>query len=173
MTESMLRKTSLHHVTYQVPRTVIGAAGRQDRVGYGVMRITPGLTEPMEIDWGNPDGIPINLVGFTVKIVFWKSDSFGSEKPNLLSYENTSIVLTKILTVEDPYTGTAVTQFSADETSVLGQAGRENSLRWGVFLINAADEVYPAIVTTSGSRFGTVELDWASGIPTADQVLGN
>ena len=61
----------IYNVEYDIPRVNLSLPGRQNRSGDGILRITPGMDEAFEFIFGNQDGVPLNLVPFKVKIVFW------------------------------------------------------------------------------------------------------
>ena len=156
----------IYNVEYDIPRVNLSLPGRQNRSGDGVIRITPGMDEAFEFIFGNQDGVPINLIPFKVKIVFWVKQDMDIDE---LVPGQTKIVFDKELRVEEPYTGRVFGLLTADETTRI--ASEQTSLiRWSAFMINEAGNVFPAEVNRNGTREGTVRMDFASGIPTAEMI---
>lgn len=158
----------IYNVSYDIPLVRVGVPGRQNRASDGVIRITPGMTEVIEFWLGNHDGLPITLVPFKVKIVFWKNISTESEA-RVLSGGTTEIVFAKEADVIEPYEGKTLIKFSHQETTQIGSRG--GNLNWSLYMVNSENEVFPAVCTSSGSRYGSVILDPGSGLPTAEMVL--
>ncbi len=158
----------IYNVSYDIPLVRVGVPGRQNRASDGVIRITPGMTEVIEFWFGNHDGMPINLVPFKTKIVFWKNVATESEA-RVLQGGQTDIVFAKEVDVIEPYEGKTIITLLHDETTQIGSRG--GFLNWSLFLINSDKQVFPALCTSSGSRHGSVILDSGSGLPTAEMIL--
>lgn len=157
----------IYNVSYEIPLVRVGVPGRQNRASDGVLRITPGMTEIMEFWFGNHDGMPITLVPFKVKLVFWKNISTESQA-RVIGGGTTDIVFAKEAEVLEPYEGKTLVMLSQTDTTQIGSRGGPN-LCWSLFMINSSNEVFPALCSSNGSRFGSVILD--QGIPTAEMVL--
>ncbi len=156
----------IYNVECDIPRVNLSLPGRQNRSGDGVIRITPGMDEAFEFIFGNQDGVPINLVPFRVKLVFWIKQDMDIDE---MVPGQSKIELAREITVTEPYTGRVVTLLTSDDTTRI--ASEQTSLvRWSAFMINEAGNVFPAEVNRNGSREGTVRMDFASGIPTAEMI---
>ena len=161
--------SSSYNISYDIPRFLISSPGRQNRAGNGQMRITPGMTEPMDFVFGNQDGVALNLVPFTLKLVFWRNNNVDKE---LAGIGNTEIILSKEVPVVDPYLGKATVVLSGDDTFRLGQSGAR-SCRWGVFMLNQNGDVFACSVTESGGRHGQANIDITSGLPHPELIRGS
>jgi len=157
--------TSVFNVQYNIPRYNLALPGRQPRGGKGDMRITPGMTEAFEFHYGNFDGVPINLNGFKVRLVFWTTPS---ESTVSAGYAQQNIHVVKDLNVVSPYEGKATIVLTEADTLKLGQTQR-SSVHWSVFLINDAGEVFPTQVTQSGERHGICRIE-SKGMPIGEIV---
>ena len=156
----------IYNVEYDIPRVNLSLPGRQNRSGDGSIRITPGMDEAFEFVFGNQDGVPINLLPFKVKIVFWVKQDMDIDE---MVPGQTKIVLAREFAVDSPYTGRVFGLLTADDT--MDRAREQTSLvRWSMFMINEAGNVFPAEVNRNGTREGTVRMDFASGIPTAEMI---
>src|SRR5271170_7961943 len=125
-------------VQYNIPRYVLATPGKQNRACSGYMSISPGMTEVIEFQYGNTDGVPISLVSFTLRLVFW----FNQTKYESLAFNlNSNIVLAKDIIIEDPHAGTCTTLLTDQETLILGGAGR-STLRWSICIINSDQQVF-------------------------------
>ncbi len=158
--------STIFNVSYDVPRVLLSAPGRQNRAGNGLLRITPGMTEPVEFVFGNHDGVALNLVPFQIKLVFWRNENITDD---IAAMGQTEIILTKLAEVGDPYAAKALVLLTDTDTLKLGLNGAR-SLRWGVFMIARDGSVYACNVSSNGGRYGTVQLDTTSGIPTAEMI---
>jgi hypothetical protein len=156
------------NVSYDVPRVLLSAPGRQNRAGNGLLRITPGVTEPFEFIFGNHDGVKLNLMPFTIKLVFWRNENITDD---IATLGQTEVILTKQAEVDDPYSARALVVLADWETLLLGQRGAR-SLRWAVYMCARDGSVYPCTVSSGGARYGTVQLDLTSGLPTAEMIRG-
>jgi hypothetical protein len=170
----ILPKTTVYNVEYNIPRVVVGVPGRQNRSGDGRLRITPGMTEPIEFIWGNFDGVPLNLGGFQVKLIFWTMENLGDTarpSPDVQSFGpgHSKIVLTKKIELQDPHGGRGTVLIMGEETFALHRQ-ETHGLRWGLFLINDTGNIFPTQVTSSGARWGTVLFDRDSGIPSPELI---
>lgn len=152
-------------VQYNVPRIQVQMPGKQNRLTDSVMRITPGVTEPLEFLFGNQDGVPLSLRGFEVKMIFWGKTDMDR---NTLRMGQSEIILAKKFTINDPYRSSVTIVLTDEDTTRLGLYG--GGIRWSLFLVNEEGDVFPMQVTRSGGRFGNVVLDVQSGIPTAELV---
>lgn len=156
----------IYNASYNIPRVQVQMPGRQNRLSDHVMRLTPGMTEPLEFILGNQDGVPLNLLGFRMKIIFWTRIDLDDDT---LSPGQSEIIFAKKFQIDDPYEGKFTLVLSDEDTLTIGR--RSNStLRWSLFLINEQQDVFPLRVTRSGGRYGNVVLDVESGIPTAELV---
>lgn len=155
-------------VQYNIPRYFIGKPGRQNRVCTGSMSIIPGLTQPFEFIYVNTDGVPINLTGFTLRLVFW----FPQTEYELLPANmGGNIVLAKDLTVSDPYLGTAGVLLSDQETLQLNTLGRP-TLRWSIYMIDSeTTNTFATQITAEGDPWGLCYINH-SDVPIADVIKG-
>lgn len=158
----------IYSMEYNIPRVNIQLPGRQNRANDAELRFTPGMTEVVEFWFGNMDGVPINLVPFSLKWVFWKMNDMDHDELNIMQSE---ILLTKKVTIPEDqrYAGKALAVLEAEDTLKLAQAN-SRSVRWGVFMINDEGQVFPAQVNRNGDRWATAVLDLESGIPIAEIV---
>lgn len=156
----------VYNVEYNIPRVNLSSAARQNRSHDGVLRITPGMYEPIEFWFGNIDGVAVNLTHFSVKFVVWKmlTNDVITTMPG-----QSQVVFSKTLTVHAPYEGKFVMLLNEEDTQALTRAG-STSLRWSLFMINDDKEVYPAQITAAGARHGTLVLDVTSGIPVSEII---
>jgi hypothetical protein len=153
-------------VQYNIPRYILGVPGKQHRTCTGDMNITPGMTEIFDFEYVNTDGVPINLVGFTLRLMFW----FDSSQYESLSFNmESNIVLAKDIIIESPYKGLATVSLSDQETLTLGSCGK-SSLRWSIFIINDLAQVFPTQITSDGRRYGILRID-KSDLPISETVL--
>jgi hypothetical protein len=155
-----------YQVTYNIPRVQVQMPGKQNRLTDTVLRITPGMTEPFEFLFGNQDGVPLSLRGFSVKLIFWLKTALDD---NATRMGQSEIVLAKKFDIPDPYARRAEVVLTDEDTLKLGLA-RSIGLRWSLFLINEEGDVFPLQVTRRGGRYGNVQLDLDSGIPPAELV---
>jgi len=158
----------IYNVEFNIPRVNLQLPGRQNRVNDGILRFTPGMDEVIEFIFGNQDGIPLNLVPFRIKIVFWKVRDI--EQTRLVAGQN-EVIFAKEVEVVDPYSGSVVVLFTNEETIKISREGITN-LRWGLFMINEQGEVFPAQVDRNGGRYGTLLIDVDSQIPVAEIIKG-
>ena len=156
----------IYNVEYNIPRVNLQLPGRQNRTGDGVIRITPGMTEPFEFVFGNHDGVPVNLVPFRMKLVFWV---IQDEEELSLVPGQSKIVLAKETEIVQPYTGRVVFLLESEDTLQIAEE-QTSFVRWSAFMINEDGQVFPAEVNRNGGRVGTVRMDFASGIPIAEVI---
>lgn len=150
---------------YNVPRYLLHTPGKQNRTCTGEMYITPGMTEVFDFQYNNIDGIPINLTGFNLRLMFWFDDT---QYESLSFNMNSNIVLTKDLIIDQSYKGIATILLTDQETLILGTV--KKTLNWSVFFINQQNQVFPAQITADGRRYGIVHID-DSNFPISDIVL--
>lgn len=157
----------IYNVEYNIPRVNLTLPGRQNRSGDGVLRITPGMTEAIEFVFGNQDGVPINLVPFKIKLIFWvKQDQDIDE----MTVGQSKILLSTEADVDEPYTGRIFMRLTDTETLLIAEE-QTSFVRWSLFMIDEdTGDVYPTEVNRNGSRAGTVRMDIASGMPIAELV---
>lgn len=154
-------------VQYNIPRVQVQLPGRQNRLMEGEFRVSPGLAEAVMFYFGNQDGVPMNLLPFTIKFVVWS--------PRILDHQTVAmgqsdIILAKEIPVIDPYSGYVEMLLEHEDTIKLGLHAGGN-LRWSLFMINEERQVFPVQVSRSRGRFGTVIVDVESGMPQADLIL--
>lgn len=159
--------TSIFNVEYNIPRYNISMPGRQNRAGNGVMTIVPGMSEVFEFHFMNTDGVPLILTPFKIKLIFWEQNYLDHAE---LSNLNSTLILAKTVEINDPYVGKTTIVLSSDDTHELGKSGLQN-LRWALFMINPENDVFPATITRSGQKYGIVQIDHASGLPTKETIL--
>lgn len=159
---------------YEVPTFVVGAPARQGHWPNPVLTITPGVSHPLVFAWGGKAGEAINLTPFTVRLVIWQNPRFDLQRPEgAIKFDRgETLLIDKVLTVDDPYSGVAHTILNGLEGEQIGAAGMGiGGLRWALLLQNG-DHVYAAELGSSGVRSGEVAIDYASGLP-AYSVIGN
>ena len=83
---------AIYNVEYNIPRPNLSFGGRQNRSHDGILRITPGMNEPLEFNIMNVDGVPINLAHFKVRFVCWEPQSRDKSYNSLMQ---NNIVLSK------------------------------------------------------------------------------
>lgn len=158
----------IYNVEHNIPRVNLSLPGRQNRSGDGVLRITPGMSEAVEFVFGNQDGVPITLVPFKIKIVFWVKQDMDIDE---MVPGQTKIVFAATAdsgTTAD-YTGRVFMLLSDVDTLKIAEE-QTSLVRWSLFLINEQGDVFPTEVNRNGGRAGTVRADFASGIPTAEMI---
>lgn len=167
-----IHKTTVYNVQYNIPRVNVGLPGRQNRAGDGRLRLTPGMAEAVEFVWGNIDGVPINLNGFTVKLIFWAPKTLGAteESPDLqtFGFGDGVIVVSKTLELQDPHAARGTVLITGEETFRLFAA--QTGISWGLYMINADNEVFATQVSVSGARAGQVVFDRSSNVPSAESI---
>lgn len=156
----------IYNVEYNIPRVNLSLPGRQNRGSTNILRFTPGMDEIVEFNFGNMDGVPINLIPFSVKFVVWRRDSLDVAD---FSVGQSEIVFSKQADVPDPYGGKAVVIFSSQDTQQMAEEGT-SGLRWSLFMINDEGNVFPSQVQTNGKRYGQLMLDMESGMPIAELI---
>ena len=156
----------IYNVEYNIPRANITLPGRQNRAGDGVLRITPGVDEPLEFVFGNQDGVPLNLVPFKIKMIFWVMEDLDYEE---MVPGQSEIVLAHEINTIEPYAGRAFTILSADDTLKLASEST-SFIRWSLYMLNEDEQVFPIEVNRNGGRYGTLRMDFGSGMPIAEVV---
>jgi len=160
----------IYNVEYNIPRVNLSLPGRQNRSGDGILKLIPGIDEPIEFVFGNQDGVPINLLPFTdkgkVKIVFWVMET--QEDLEQIPGQQ-KIIFSKELIVDQPHVGRIICLLTAEDTLRLAEE-QTGAVRWGLFMINENGAVFPAEVNRNRKRYGTVQLDFDSGIPVAELI---
>ncbi len=156
------------NVEYNIPRVNIQLPGRQNRVNDAALRFTPGMTEVVEFWFGNQDGVPINLVPFSLKWVFWGMKTMDHDELTLMQSD---ILLTKKVPIQPDqvYKGKALAVLEAEDTLKLASA-YSRSVRWGMFMLNEEGQVFPCQVNRNGDRWASAVLDIESGIPIAEII---
>jgi hypothetical protein len=167
MTEGPIKQ--IISVQYNVPRYVIAEPGKQNRACTGNMRITPGIAEPFEFQYTNSDGVPINLSGFTITLVFWYS---GNEYDNLPANltSATGIIYAKHLSVDDSYKGKCTVLLTDQDTLAIGQNGR-SSIRWSIYMLSDEGNMFATQITQNGDRYGICNLG-PINFPSAEIIKG-
>ncbi len=158
----------IYNVQYTIPRVNIQLPGRQNRTNDATLRFTPGMTEAVEFWFGNQDGVPINLVPFELKWVFWKMNTMDHDELDIMQSE---ILLTKKVTIPEDmrYEGKALAVLEAEDTLKLVHGG-SRMVRWGLFMLNDEGQIFPCQVNQNGDRWASAILDIESGIPIAEIV---
>lgn len=157
----------IFNAEFNIPRVNLSLPGRQNRSNDGIIKITPGMDEVYEFWFGNMDGVPINLLPFKVKIVFWQNQDMDVDE---LESGQSKIVFAKEIAVTNPYEGKVLCLFTNEDTLKIGTVN-SRGLRWSLFAINEEGNVFPAQVGRNGERYGTVQLDLQGGIPIAEVIL--
>ncbi len=161
-------------VVFEVPTYVVGAPARQGHWPVPVLSITPGVSHPLIFVWGGEHGETINLTPFTVRLVIWQTSKFDiRDAASPFSFERgQTLILDKVLTVDDPYSGVCHTILTGPEGEKIGNAGKEvGGLRWALLLQNG-ENIYAAETGPSGTRSGEVSVDYASGLPPFAVIAG-
>ena len=156
----------IYNVEYDIPRVNLSLPGRQNRSGDGCLRITPGMSEAFEFVFGNQDGVPINLLPFQVKLIFWVKQDMDIDE---LVPGQTKILFSHTMDLQQPYNGRVFCLLTDQETLKIAEEST-SLVRWSLFMINESGDVFPAEVNRNGGRAGTVRMDFASGIPIAELV---
>jgi hypothetical protein len=121
----------------------------------------------MEFFWGDRDGIPIGLVGFNAKLVFWAPDRFQDSE--FMDDRPSEILFAKKVEIKDPHKGIGFVLLSGEDTTRLARTSRTKGIRWGLYLLNDAGDVFPCIVTENGGKWGNVIVD-VSSMPDMESV---
>jgi hypothetical protein len=156
----------IYNVEYNIPRVNLSLPGRQNRSGDGVIRITPGMDEPFEFMFGNQDGVPINLLPFQIKIVFWVKQDMDIDD---MVPGQSKILFAQTVEIAEPYTGRVFCLIPAVDTMKIAEEST-SFVRWSLFMLNEEGNVFPAEVNRNGGRAGTVRMDFNSGIPIAEMI---
>jgi hypothetical protein len=156
------------NVQYNIPRFIVAMPGKQNRACTGEMNIIAGVANPFEFQYSNTDGVPINLAGYTLRLVFWfpqnQYETLGANRKN-------NIILAKDLAIADPYKGTAYTLLTDQDTLALARIGR-STVRWSIYIIDKdAGNVFQTQITSNGDPYGLAHLS-QSDIPNAETILG-
>lgn len=171
--DSQLTKPALHNVSYDIPRFVVGAPGSQHRSINSEMILNAGIAQPFDFRFMSKDGVALNLSNFTSYLIFWSSDRFEMDYgPGGYSLDSTDdIALRKNVDIIEPYEGTASVLLTNQDTEQLARAGRNNGLRWGLFLINSDNQVFAMSVTDTGDVSGTVIIK-TGNVPSYEMIIG-
>lgn len=160
--------TTLYNVQYNIPRFQVQLPGRQNRLTDGELRISPGMTEPIQFVFGNQDGVLLNLVPFRIQFVVWETDILSTKV--LAGMGQSNVLINKLLLVTDPYSAEVEMILEERDTILLGNHAAGQALRWSLFLINQDDQVFPMQVSTYGGRYGTISIDLAGMLPVAELI---
>lgn len=157
------------NVQYNIPRFVIASPGKQNRACTGDMRIIPGVSNPLEFQYVNTDGVPINLNHFILRLVFWFPQN---QYETLAANRQSNVVLAKDLHIDDAYAGKATALLTDQETLTIARFGR-SSVRWSIYLIDEFDSsnVFAAQITSNGDPWGMAQL-YQTDMPSAEMVKG-
>lgn len=161
-------------VVLEVPTFVVGAPARQGHWPSPVLTITPGVSHPLIFIWGGKHGETVNLNTMTPRLVIWQTAKFDikSKTGGILFDRGEELILDKVLTVDDPYSGVSHTVLTGPEGELIGQAGKEvGGLRWAL-LLQTGEHVYAAEIGSGGAKSGEVNLDYASGLPPYSIIAG-
>ncbi len=156
-----------YNIQYNIPRVRVQFPGRQNRLSDGQFRVTPSMTEPVKFIFGNQDGVLLHLHPFKVHFVVWASTPTESHGIGMGSSE---ILINKQLRIDDPYSSEVEMILEEPETILLGNRAPGNRLYWSLFMVNDEGQVFPAQVSMTGGRFGTIILDLASSMPIAEMI---
>lgn len=159
--------TTSYNVQYNIPRVQVQLPGRQNRLSNSTFRVTPSMTEPVIFVFGNQDGVPLNLLPFSVRFVVWSHQIVGDDHVGL---GQADVLINKRILVQDPYSGSLEMVLTEEETLTLGHHAAGRILKWSLFMINEEGEVFPTQVSNTGSRFGTVSVDMMSALPLAEII---
>ncbi len=153
-------------VQFNIPRYIISEPGKQNRACTGNMRITPGVAEPFEFQYTNVDGVPINLSGFTLTLVFWYPQA---QYESLAANMQSNVILAKNIAVDEVYSGKGTAFLTDQDTTVIAQGGR-SSVRWSVYIYDKTqNNMFMTQITSNGERYGLCYLD-SSDYPSAEIV---
>lgn len=155
------------NVQYNIPRVQVQLPGRQNRLSDGEFRISPSMTEPVIFRFGNQDGVSLNLLPFNIQFVVWDTCTLAS---NVHSIGQSEVILNKRLLVQDPYAAELEMVLTEEETLFLANRAAGSHLRWSLFMINEEGQVFPAQVSNSGGRYGSICVDLAGSIPLAELI---
>lgn len=171
--DSQLTKPTLHNVSYDIPRFVIGASGSNNRSTNPEMKLYGGIAQPIDYRFISKDGVPLNLTNMTAYLIFWTTDRFDMDNgPGGYDLDNNGgIALRKNMDIIGAYDGTASVLLTNEDTEILGREARNNSLRWGVFLINSDKQVFAMTVSQSGEVYGSVLIQTGS-VPSYESIVG-
>lgn len=154
------------NIQYNTPKVNVSFPGSPHRIASAKLSLYPGMTEAISISIGNKDGVPINMVGFRAKIVFWKVNRTDTYD---LTVGQSDIVLEKMIDIHDPHTGDCEVVLNTHDTIKLGRTNR-TSLRWGIFLINEQGDVFPMQLQPNGTKYETAHINIESGMPFAEHI---
>lgn len=143
-------------VRYDIPRIQANMPGNPNRLASGILRISPGISEPVKFVFGNQDGIPLNLVGFSLKFVVW---AIPSVSENSIGIEDSALILEKEIPIDDPHAGEVEMLLTKRETKIIGNDTIGENARWSLLLVNADKEVFPLQTQSNGDRHGTILID--------------
>lgn len=154
------------NVQYNAPKVNASFPGSPHRITSAKLSIYPGMTEAISIRIGNMDGVPINLVGFRAKIVFWKVNRRDTYD---MTMGQSNVVFEKMIDIIDPHTGECEVVLKSSDTIMLGRTNR-TSLSWGIFLINDEGDVFPMELQPNGTKYSTAHINLESGMPIAEHI---
>jgi len=171
--DSQLTKPSLHNVSYDIPRFVVGASGSQNRSANSDLKLYAGIAQPLDFRFQSRDGVPINLTPFTAYLIFWTSDRFEFDRgPGGYSLDQIKdISLRKKIDIIEPYEGVTTVLLTNEDTDLLANEARSNSMKWGIFLLNSDKQVFAMSVTNLGDVAGNVVINTGS-VPSYEMIIG-
>jgi hypothetical protein len=171
--DSQLTKPALHNVLYDIPRFVVGAPGSQHRSSNGDMKLHAGIAQPLDFRFMTKDGVPLNLTNFDLYLIFWTNNRFDMDYgPNGYTLDNIDdISLRKSLDLIEAYEGSASTLLTNEDTEKLARDARNNSMRWGLFMVNSDKQVFAMSVTQTGDVSGSVIIN-TGDVPPYEMIIG-
>ena len=159
--------STVYNLQYNIPRVQVQLPGRQNRLSDGAFRISPTMTEPVIFQFGNQDGVALNLVPFSLQFVVWEN---CRPESNAISMGQSNVVLNKRVLVNDPYANAVEMILTEEETTRIGNHAPGADLVWSLFLVNEEGEIFPMQVSHNGNRFGSLHVDLAAGLPVAELI---
>ena len=170
---SSLNTSQSYHIGYSIPRQIIGSKSGNVTSGNGQLHLTAGSTKVMDFVVQGDQRKPINLSPFTIKVIFWQNSRFDLNHPvDLINTEDAyDIVLTKHIVPSEPYNGKFTLVVNQDDVEIISNKSENAGVRWGVYLINDANEIFAMHLSNNGSTYGQVTVT-AGGTPTASIILG-
>lgn len=167
-----ITKSLIYNVEYNIPRVVLGSNVRQNRAIDGKLKLVPGADCPVEFHFGNRDGKALNINNFQVKMLFWQTLRHNiTGSPDSFDTAPNDIILSKRMEVQKGYEGQAFVLLTNEDTETLhAKTQSSGGLRWGVFLVNEDNQVFPMVVTSSGGHYADVVFDYHS-LPNYEAII--
>lgn len=158
--------TSSFNIVWEAPTYTIGGDASQNFQTNPNLLLTPGTAQPLRFTWGGRYGERLNLNGFSVRFLVWKTPRFDVDAHGpSFSLARGETIFEAPCVVDDPYTGECHLVLSVLDVETIVQQG---GTRWTVLLDNNRSYVFTG--DFGGQRYGNIIVDQA-GLPPAGVIL--